>query len=166
MNIIDIIVEPFKYNINFDKMTNQIYIQAIHINDFLLWKLETNNSFSTSTCNKMNITYSPKDLLDVFINFKNNRLVHQTIIFPETYQIDTPLTIGIVASIMIGKNRRITTTQIILDFNKLSNEKKYDLKLDHFKRKINDEIEQINLFNNSYFNSLFCIFNIFSYSSL
>jgi len=140
--IIKLNVEPFEYDINVDRVAKQLYILATHNTEFLTWKQIISNDI-TGKCDNMTVTYTPEELFDIFTCYKDKTLINFDFSFPKSHkEPDVPLLIELITTLSVGKKQRVVNMPITLEPEKISNDKRYDLKLKYMKESINKDFEQ------------------------
>jgi hypothetical protein len=142
--------EPFVYDFEYDTISKTIYIKATHMTEFLMWTRVISDKLSDNTSKNVKLELSPLRIFKIMYNFSMNKSSNiYKIIFPKEYKdIDVPLPIEIVANFSDNDefnnyddeddddNKYCDIKFIQLNPEKVSDDKRFDMKLKYLKHEI------------------------------
>jgi hypothetical protein len=134
---ITFIQEPFKYEVEFDETNNILCIKATHNIEFLMWKIIIDDVISEKTSKYMSVELEPEAIFQILENHAKGTLGSDCkLILQDAYkQHDVPIVVEIITT--LSYNKKYHDSKFIqLMPEKISDDKRFDLKLNHLKNEI------------------------------
>jgi hypothetical protein len=131
-NTITFTVNEFYYNIQYDDIADTVHISIMHNTEFIYWSKYITSDLIESSSDNIKLKITSKLLFNIFKDY-NRGLLHDTIkiVLPADYKAqDIPLSIEITTKLPYYEDY-CDTKLLIIDPAPISNEKRFELKLEH-----------------------------------